>query len=93
MRIEVYRNDVGKAYKVLQKKLNAEGVLKKLKEKEYYVTPSEQRRIKHKRAVARDKKQEKKRLAAIERAEARGFRRNAQTSRDKFTKKWKHPSK
>ena len=93
MRVEVYRNDVSKAYKVLQKKLNADGALKKLKEKEYYISRSEQGRIKHKRAVARYKKQEKKRIAAIERAEARGFRRNAQTSRDKFTKKWKRPSK
>ena len=36
MKIEVYNNDVTKAYRVLQKKLNNEGFLKKLKEREYF---------------------------------------------------------
>ena len=36
MRIEVYNNDIAKAYRILQKKLNNEGIPKKLKEKEIF---------------------------------------------------------
>ena len=45
MRIEVYNNDVAKAYRILQKKLNNEGIPKKLKEKEYYISKGEQKRL------------------------------------------------
>jgi|LUME01.1.fsa_nt_gb ribosomal protein S21 len=80
MRIEVYKNDVGKAYKILQKKLNNEGVLKKLKEKEFYLSKGENSRVKRKRAIARWKKQEKKLLKALERSERFQRRRSSQTN-------------
>ena len=51
MRIEVYNNDVAKAYRILQKKLNNEGIPKKLKEKEYYISKGEQKRLAKKRGL------------------------------------------
>jgi len=60
MYIKVRNNDVGKAYKILSRKLNTEGIFKKLKEKRYHITKGEKRRIKHKEAVARIKRLERK---------------------------------
>jgi len=62
MYIKVRNNDVGKAYKILSRKLNNEGIFKKLKEKRYHITKGEKKRLKHKEAVARAKKLEKKKL-------------------------------
>lgn len=60
MYIKVRNNDVSKAYKILSRKLNNEGIFKKLKEKRYHITKGEKKRLKHKEAVARAKKLEKK---------------------------------
>ena len=103
MKIAVYNNDIGKAYRILQKKLNNEGILKELKEREYYISKGEKNRLAHKRGIARLKKQEKKRLIAQEKAEIRIFKRNRQLSQQnkakhqyspsKSNKNWKHPQK
>ena len=103
MKIEVYNNDIEKAYRILQKKLNTEGILKELKEREYYLSKGERKRLEQKRGIARFKKQEKKRLIAQEKAEIRIFKRYRQlrqqnkvkhhSSPPKYNKNWKHPQK
>ena len=60
MYIKVRNNDVSKAYKALSRKLNTEGIFKKLKEKRFHQTKGEKRRLKHKEAVARLKRMERK---------------------------------
>jgi len=64
MIIEVKNNDAVKAYKVLMKKLNKEGLFKELKNRRYYQTKSKKRKEKqkearkyHRREEARRKKQ------------------------------------
>ena len=103
MKIAVYNNDIGKAYKILQKKLNNEGIPKELKEREYFLSKGEKNRLARKRGIARFKKNEKKRLIAQEKAEIRLFKRNRQLSQQnkakhqsspsKSNKNWKHPQK
>ena len=103
MKIAVYNNDIGKAYKILQKKLNNEGIPKELKEREYFLSKGEKNRLARKRGIARFKKNEKKRLIAQEKAEIRLFKRNRQLSQQnkvkhhsstpKYNKNWKHPQK
>ena len=93
MKIEVYNNDIGKAYKILQKKLNTEGTLKELKEREYYLSKGEKNRLARKRGIARFKKAEKKRLINQEKAEIRLFKRNRQLSQQNKAKHQSSPSK
>ena len=103
MKIEVFNNDISKAYRILQKKLNSEGILKELKEREYYLSKGERKRLEQKRGIARFKKQEKKRLIAQDKAEIRLFKLNRQLSQQnkvkhhslpsKDNKNWKHPQK
>ena len=93
MKIEVYNNDVTKAYRVLQKKLNNEGFLKKLKEREYFMSKGEKKRLEKKRGIARYKKAEKKRHIAQEKAELRAFKRNRQISQQNRAKHHSSPSK
>jgi small subunit ribosomal protein S21 len=59
MYIKVRNNDVTKAYKALSRKLNTEGIFKKLKEKRFHQTKGEKRRLKHKEAVARIRRMER----------------------------------
>ena len=93
MKIDVYNNDIGKAYRILQKKLNSEGILKELKEREYYLSKGERKRLERKRGIARFKKNEKKRLIAQEKAEIRLFKRNRQLSQQNKAKHQSSPSK
>lgn len=60
MKIYVRNNDVVKAYKILTKKINDEGVLKTLKHKESYLTKSQRVKLKKKLALSRWKKEQKK---------------------------------
>ena len=62
MKITVYNNDVAKAYRILQKKLDNEGILRELKEREFFRSKGEKKRLERKRGIVRYKKQEKKRL-------------------------------
>ncbi len=45
MKIYVKNNDISKALRVLKKKLNDEGDLKKLREQEHFVSKSQQARL------------------------------------------------
>ena len=100
MKITVYNNDVTKAYRILQKKLDNEGILRELKEREFFRSKGEKKRLERKRGIVRYKKQEKKRLIALEKAELRAFKqrklnqKNAkQFSPNKSNKNWKNTKK
>ena len=60
MKIFVKHNDVTKAYKILMKKINDEGVFKTLKSKEHYLSKSQRIRAKKKIALSRFRKDQKK---------------------------------
>lgn len=62
MRVEVRENDVGKALKVLKRKLMQEGVLRELKRRAHYEKPSERRVREQAEAVRRARKAARKRL-------------------------------
>tara|TARA_R110000744_G_scaffold15538_1_gene43232 strand:- start:254 stop:556 length:303 start_codon:yes stop_codon:yes gene_type:complete len=100
MKITVYNNDVSKAYRILQKKLNSEGTLRELKEKEFFTSKGEKKRLDRKRGIVRYKKQEKKRLIALEKAELRAFKQRKfnqkngrQSPPHNSTKIWKKTKK
>ena len=57
--IEVRNNNVEKALRVLKKKLIKDGVMKELKERQYYQKPSFKKREKKKESVRRHKKDQK----------------------------------
>ncbi len=69
MKIFVRNNDVMKAYKILTKKVNDEGVLKTLKSKEHYLSKSQKIRVKKKAALARVRKEQKKKKQIADRQE------------------------
>ena len=57
--IEVRNNNVEKALRVLKKKLNKDGQMKELKQRQYYQKPSEIKREKKKEGIRRFKKEQK----------------------------------
>ena len=57
--IEVRNNNVEKALRVLKKKLNKDGQMKELKQRQYYQKPSEKKREKKKEGIRRFKKEQK----------------------------------
>ena len=57
--IEVRKNNVEKALRVLKKKLNKDGQMKELKQRQYYQKPSEIKREKKKEGIRRFKKEQK----------------------------------
>ena len=57
--IEVRNNNVEKALRVLKKKLNKDGQMKELKQRQYYQKPSEINREKKKEGIRRFKKEQK----------------------------------
>ena len=57
--IEVRNNNVEKALRVLKKKLIKDGVMKELKERQYYQKPSFKKREKKKENIRRHKKDQK----------------------------------
>jgi small subunit ribosomal protein S21 len=61
LRVEVRRDDVNQAMRVLKKKLQKEGVFKELRRKQSFEKPSEKRRRQKAEAKARHKKALKKR--------------------------------
>ena len=58
-KIEVRNNNVEKALRVLKKKLIKDGVMKELKERQYYQKPSFKKREKKKENIRRHKKDQK----------------------------------
>lgn len=76
MKIYVKNNDVGRALRVLKKKMTEEGDLKELRERQHFVSKSEQNRID---AKAGRKRWLKKRIKIEEnrvKAEAAAFNKN-----------------
>ena len=61
--IQVRNGNVEQAMRVLKKKLQKDGLLKSLKDKQYYEKPSAKKRRKKKEAIANFKKKQKKLLA------------------------------
>lgn len=63
MKVVVRNGNVEQAMRVLKKKLMKDGRLKELKERQYYVKPSEDKREAKKRGIANFKKKQKKLMA------------------------------
>ena len=57
--IEVRNNNVEKALRVLKKKLLKDGVMKELRDRQYYQKPSFKKREKKKENIRRHKKENK----------------------------------
>ena len=58
--VEVRKGNLEKAMRVLKKKVAKEGIIKTLKQKQYYIKPSEIRREKKKEGIKNFKKKMKK---------------------------------
>jgi len=71
MNIEVKNNNIIKAYRLLMKKLDKDGLFKELKDKRYYKSKSLRRREKHEYAIKRIKKEDKKREEQKDKDESR----------------------
>jgi len=84
MKIEVYNNNVIKAYKKLNKKLHEDGMYKKLKEKQFYKPPSLKKREKHELAVLRLKKAELKRQQLFEKQEKQLINKNKRINKPSY---------
>ena len=56
MEVTVRKNDVVKAMRILKKKLEREGVIQELRQREYYEKPSEKKRREKKANINRSKK-------------------------------------
>ena len=61
MKVEVRRNDIEQAMRVLKKKLQRDGLFKEMRKNTAYEKPSEIKRRKKAEAIARHKKDLKKR--------------------------------
>lgn len=82
MKIYVKNNDVGRALRVLKKKMTEEGDLKEIRERQHFVSKSEQNRID---AKAGRKRWLKKRIKIEEnrvRAEQAAFNKNRKKRQD-----------
>lgn len=69
MRIIVKNNDPLRAFKLLNRKLHEDNTFIELKERQHYKSKGEKRREKRKRAVARQRKEDSKRLETLEKLE------------------------
>ena len=58
--IEVRKGNVEQAMRVLKRKVQKEGIVKELRERQYYEKPSEKKRRKKKENIANVKKLQKK---------------------------------
>jgi small subunit ribosomal protein S21 len=56
MEVEVRKNDVNKAMRILKKKLEREGVMQELRQREHYEKPSDKKRRQKKANINRCKK-------------------------------------
>lgn len=71
MQVTVKNGNINQAIKLLGKMLNKDGMFKTLRDKEAYTAPSKKRLKKHKLAVSRLKKTQRKRLEQFENQESR----------------------
>mgnify|MGYP003996534149 CR=1 FL=1 len=58
--VEVQRGNVEKALRILKKQLNAEGIIRDLKKRQYYEKPSDKRRRQKAQNIARIEKRDEK---------------------------------
>ena len=61
MEVQVRKNDVVKAMRILKKKLEREGVMQELRQREYYEKPSDKKRREKKANINRTKKADRER--------------------------------
>jgi small subunit ribosomal protein S21 len=61
LEVTVRKNDVAKAMRILKKKLEREGVMQELRQREYYEKPSAKKRREKKANINRTKKAKKDR--------------------------------
>jgi len=59
MEIIVRNNNVEKALRLMKRKMKKNGMMKELKDRQYYQKPSEKRREAKKRGIARRKKEQR----------------------------------
>jgi small subunit ribosomal protein S21 len=59
IKVDVRDNNVDKALRILKKKLLKEGFMKRYKEKQYYIKPSERKKERRKESIRRIKKEQK----------------------------------
>ena len=71
MKIYVKNNNVVKAYKLLNKKLQAEGFYKELQSRAYFKSKGHKKREAHAAAVIREKRRQEKAEQAREKFEAK----------------------
>jgi ribosomal protein S21 len=69
MKVYVNNNNINQAYKVLSKRLNDEGFFRELRDREFFSTRTQKKRLKREKAIVRIKKEERKRLAQFSREE------------------------
>tara|TARA_R110002167_G_scaffold226071_1_gene431281 strand:+ start:184 stop:393 length:210 start_codon:yes stop_codon:yes gene_type:complete len=62
LEVQVRKNDVVKAMRILKKKLEREGVMQELRQREYYEKPSEKKRREKKANIRRYKKEQRERM-------------------------------
>ena len=58
--VEVQRGNVEKALRILKKKVNAEGIIRDLKKRQYYEKPSDKRRRQRAQSISRIEKRNEK---------------------------------
>ena len=87
MKIFVKNNDIGRALRVLKKKMTEEGDLKQLRERQFFVSDSEQRRIDkkagRKRWLKKRVKIEQNRVKAEQAAFNKNRKKRQETQRNK----------
>ena len=69
MRIIVKNNDPLRAFKLLNRKLHEDNTFIELKERQHYKSKGEKKREKRKRAIARQRKEDAKRLETLQKLE------------------------
>ena len=62
MEVEVRNNNVTKAMRILKKKIEREGILQEVREREFYEKPSERKRKEKKQNILRHKKAQRERM-------------------------------
>ena len=65
MEVIVRNNNVEKALRIFKKKIKKEGLMTELRERQYYIKPSERRRLAKKRGIKRVAKEQAKRDALM----------------------------
>jgi len=62
MEVEVRNNNVTQAMRILKKKIEREGILQEVREREFYEKPSERKRREKKQNIRRHKKTQRERM-------------------------------